>query len=325
MSNYNPRLHQYEKWVIDASFCITTPLFPLMIYLIVKRSSQMRKYRYYILANVIFDYIYHFFAFLAKPTPLFPSYCLIVDLLVPMPYFVILACFYFTVLSVTALEIAVVASLFYRWSQAMIGRISHFFDQGRTTLALYGGLYFYTFCGISLSLSFGLISNKEEARQQFLTENPDLHKMVDNITVICLINSRYSRLSALSIAVGLSIFFVIGTSLYSSLYFQMQQTRRESSVESTYQMQRILFRALSVELYIGYFCLLFPNTITAILVFVDSPWAGTVGSIGLALFSWHSVLDFLTMLFFITPYRKIILGWIRRNKPEQTSLRIMNN
>lgn len=44
--------------VFDASFAISTCLLPLMLYLILYKSKSIGKYRWYMLNNIIWDYLY---------------------------------------------------------------------------------------------------------------------------------------------------------------------------------------------------------------------------------------------------------------------------
>ncbi|KAI6234796.1 hypothetical protein M3Y99_00769900 [Aphelenchoides fujianensis] len=316
-SNYSAELHWWLKLVIDVSFVLTNLLLPVILFLVLRKSRQMKVYRHYILAQVIFDYIYHIFAFIAKPLPLFPSYCLLIDLAVPLPRSVVIFCFYLTVLALTTLDLCVVGSLLYRWSQAFPGRINQFIDNGKRMMFIYGVALAYAYVGLTLSLQIGLIADEQESHEQFLRENPDLSAMIGRVTIVCLINNRYSRWDALFVACGLVAFGWMGLTLWSALYVQMRRTRRESAVESTYRMQFILFRALSVQLWNDYLLLLLPNIVAAICIFADAPAAGWVSGVSLALFSCHAFTDYCAMLYFITPYRRTILSWVGLRKDEQ--------
>ncbi|KAI6224541.1 hypothetical protein M3Y99_01385100 [Aphelenchoides fujianensis] len=41
-------------------------------------------------------------------------------------------------------------------------------------------------------------------------------------------------------------------------------------------------------------------------------------TIALAVLSWHGVIDYFVMLYFISPWRREIVGWIRRTTGKQT-------
>ena len=69
------------------------------------------------LNNVIWCYVYHFAVFAARPVILFPSFCIIIEPIIPMPEEFIIAGIYFVFIAVINMDISVVWSLFYRYSQ----------------------------------------------------------------------------------------------------------------------------------------------------------------------------------------------------------------
>jgi hypothetical protein len=115
---------------------------------------------------------------------------------------------------------------------------------------------------------------------------------------------------ALYIALLLLAFFVLGTTLYTFLFIRMRIARRSSTIASTYRLQLMLFRAISVQLYIGYCFLLFPTVIGEFLMFFRVEASGKFLAITMALMSLHDFLDYLTMIYFITPYKKTVMQWL---------------
>jgi hypothetical protein len=91
----------------------------------------------------------------------------------------------------------------------------------------------------------------------------------------------------------------------------MRIARKSSTIASTYRLQLMLFRAISAQLYIGYCFLLFPTVVVGFLVFWRADFGGKAMAIVFTLMSLHDFLDYLTMLYFITPYRKTVLQWLR--------------
>jgi hypothetical protein len=91
----------------------------------------------------------------------------------------------------------------------------------------------------------------------------------------------------------------------------MQIARKNTTIASTYRLQLMLFRAISVQLYIGYCFLLFPTVMAGFLVFWRVEFGGKGMAVVFALMSFHDFLDYLTMLYFITPYRRTVLQWLR--------------
>lgn len=106
--------------------------------------------------------------------------------------------------------------------------------------------------------------------------------------------------------------FLAGTALYLLLLFRIRSTRFNSYVKSTYRLQMMLFRAFSVQMLLGYFFLLFPVSLGMLTTSLGLPHGGAICSVFLMLTSIHASLDFLAVLYFITPYRRCIACMISR-------------
>ena len=59
--------------VLDISFVLSTPLFLLMIYLVLKKSKGIGNYKFYMLYTFITSYAYDLILMLWKPVPMFPT------------------------------------------------------------------------------------------------------------------------------------------------------------------------------------------------------------------------------------------------------------
>jgi hypothetical protein len=53
MSNYDPLLEADLAILLTVNFALATLLFPFMVYIIIFKSNQMGKYKYYLLVNVV--------------------------------------------------------------------------------------------------------------------------------------------------------------------------------------------------------------------------------------------------------------------------------
>jgi hypothetical protein len=105
-------------------------------------------------------------------------------------------------------------------------------------------------------------------------------------------------------------FFILGSTLYTLLALNMRKAKQSTMTPSTYRLQMMLFRAVSFQLFIGYVFLLIPCATLCFMVFLDVPNTGKRASIVLSLMSMHSFLDCLSIMYFITPYRKTIMKWL---------------
>lgn len=104
--------------------------------------------------------------------------------------------------------------------------------------------------------------------------------------------------------------FLLGTALYTSYLIKMQIIKRSTMTTSTYRLHRMLFNAISAQLFIAYSFLLFPSAALGLMIFFQVQNTGKYVSLVLTLMSVHSFLDCLAIMYFITPYRKTIMKWL---------------
>ena len=74
ITNYeNPLIVTLYSIVLDISFVLSTPLFLLMIYLVLNKSKGIGNYKFYMLYTFISSYAYDLILMLWKPVPMFPT------------------------------------------------------------------------------------------------------------------------------------------------------------------------------------------------------------------------------------------------------------
>jgi hypothetical protein len=105
-------------------------------------------------------------------------------------------------------------------------------------------------------------------------------------------------------------FFIFGSTLYTLLFQKIQNAKKSTVASSTYRLQLMLFRAVSIQLFIGYGFLLFPSVALCIMIVLDIQNTGKYASFFLTLMSVHNFLDCLSIMYFIVPYRKAIMKWL---------------
>lgn len=96
---------------------IETTIFPLLVYLILHRSKQMKRYRYYVLNISIWCFGFDLFPFLIRPSFMFPASCIVFQPIVPMSNQTVRGLLYVLFLISINMEAGVVWSLFYRYAQ----------------------------------------------------------------------------------------------------------------------------------------------------------------------------------------------------------------
>lgn len=119
-SNFGPGLQNALHLIITIVFILTTCLVIIVIYLIINKSGPIKKYRYYMLQNVICCFIFLCAEFITNPVFLFPSFCMVFEPIIPLPaIFNIGGIYVFTILIIN-MNVSVGFSLFYRYSQVSI-------------------------------------------------------------------------------------------------------------------------------------------------------------------------------------------------------------
>jgi hypothetical protein len=74
LTNYeSPYIVTLYSIVLNISFVLSTPLFVLMIYLVLTKSKGMGIYKFYMLYTFITSYTYDLILLLWHPVPIFPT------------------------------------------------------------------------------------------------------------------------------------------------------------------------------------------------------------------------------------------------------------
>ncbi|KAI6212852.1 hypothetical protein M3Y94_00078100 [Aphelenchoides besseyi] len=312
MKNFSIEVENGVRILIVISFISSSVLFPLMIFFIFKRSKQMKKYRFYLLNTIIWCYIYHLIVFINHANILFPSPCIMFHSILGLSQTATVVMFYLAFFAIVNLDLSIVWSLFYRFSQAYPGRLDRFFEKSKSIYLVYAIVHFFVYVTVLSPMMIGQRWDWNETRVQFLKGNPDLAAYVDS-PMICFQNEENFRRFELYLAIMFLVFFFIGNILHGLLIHLSQNARRNSLVSSTYRLHMMLLKAFSVQLIIGYALLLLPVVIQGFLIYNEVANTGKTSTIILALISFHGTIDDLTMIYYIKPWRETVLSWIKRS------------
>jgi hypothetical protein len=116
-NNFDPRLQNALHSIITIVFVLTTFLVIVVIYLIFNKSGPIKKYRYFMLNNIVSCYIFSIAEFVARPIFLFPSFCIIFEPIIPLSTeFVIFGLYLFGIIIIN-MDLSAVFSVIYRYSQ----------------------------------------------------------------------------------------------------------------------------------------------------------------------------------------------------------------
>ncbi|KAI6185714.1 hypothetical protein M3Y98_00053800 [Aphelenchoides besseyi] len=290
-------------------------LFPLVVTMIVFHSTKIKKYRYYILNSSVWNIMFATLCFFIRPIPLFPSMCWILDPRIALSYNATLFFGYFIAFSALNLDLSIAASLLYRYSQAFHGRFVRLLDYSPWTELFYISFHIAVYFLLFVPMSLGQTTPGNETQLQFAIENPDLIEQFGQKTIVCFANTERSRRIVLFLGCVLFFFFFVGSAFFGRFAYTICCSKNHSAA---YKLQLMLFKFLTVQLYTGYVCLVFPVCLAILFLYLQNPYAGRYAIVAMTLESVHSWIDYSCIIFFITPYRESLLKLFRL-RPIRTS------
>ncbi|KAI6230138.1 hypothetical protein M3Y99_01090900 [Aphelenchoides fujianensis] len=135
-------------------------------------------------------------------------------------------------------------------------------------------------------------------RLQFVRENPELADHVERGLFACFPSTKASHDFIFYAICILVLLFCAAVACDLTFYWQIREAGRKNAGRRSYEMQRMLFVALNSQLFLEN--------------------GSELAAIVLAILSWHGVVDYFVMLYFIAPWRREIVGWIWRATGMQT-------
>jgi hypothetical protein len=151
-------------------------------------------------------------------------------------------------------NLAVTWNALFRFSQAYPGRLHDFFEKSPWIYVIYAAVYVFDYC-VFMS-AFGRITKGEEARPQFLRENPDLVVFSQDL-IFCLTDRKQIHISSFLLIIFLCTFLILGILMLIVLFTRIKNNK--TMHKTTYKLQIMLFRALMTQVFIGYTFLLIPG------------------------------------------------------------------
>lgn len=171
-------------------------------------------------------------------------------------------------------------------------------------------LLIFLFTTIIVKIDYGAMvfvayTNETEILSQFKTQLPELKQYANELSIYCFENSPRTQLFSLSIGCVILGFFVLGNSCFAHFYYVLRKTKK-LSYDRTVKLQIMLFKALGVQLLVGYVFLLFPVVVIYFGFYFQHKNMAFVSSICLMFMCVHGIADYLTMVVFIAPYRRAL-------------------
>lgn len=125
--------------------------------------------------------------------------------------------------------------------------------------------------------------------------------------------NRFTSMFTFYLGIYLFIVFFLMLSIYIIYFIQYRKINKSLS-PSTLRSFNILFRVLNIQLLILGIIFLIPCFLTYIVQILGIKDICHVTTIMLVPLSFHHTIDFMILMYFVTPFRKYILKKIRKEK-----------
>ncbi|KAI6199103.1 hypothetical protein M3Y96_00591000 [Aphelenchoides besseyi] len=301
-------IREIVKRVVIIAFGFSNLLLPLIIYFVFAKSQQMKNYRFYLLNTTVWCYVYHLIVCLIHPNALYPSSCVLFHPIIEISQNQTVFLFYMFTFSLINLNMSIIWSLLYRFSQVFSNGLAEYFEKSKSIYFLYGITYIFVhFTGI-VPITLFQSWDWNQTRSQFRMENPQHTSYIDN-PMICFEHGEYFRWFHLYMSIMFILAFILGNLSQAYLFYLLYKTKQNSLVPSTYKYQAMLLKAFSCQLFVAYALLILPVALQSIFVFYNVTFESQTNKL------FSETVDNLTMIYFISPWRKTVVSWTRWKKP----------
>ncbi|CAD5225250.1 unnamed protein product [Bursaphelenchus xylophilus] len=295
-------LTQYVLPIVTVAESICAPF---ITYLALFHSKKMHRYRFLIMNNVFWSCLFNWTVWFAKPAFLFPAACLI--LYNPQVHWVVLAkaVASFMMFTFINVELAIVWTLCYR----------DFVEKGKVALIVIAAIQvlFYSICFLPFFLH-PIRSSPDQSIEKIrlLDQLPHFDELEGEIGYICVPNLLLVSEWTFAAFLAVISFFVFGMVLISIMFYRVMIVfPRSNMMSSTLQMHTMLFKAIQLLVAFGF--ILFPTALLLLTISVRWTEGTSIAALCIMLVQAHGCVDFLTIIYFITPYRRKLLQILGRN------------
>ncbi|CAD5225258.1 unnamed protein product [Bursaphelenchus xylophilus] len=298
------------------SLLITTALesicAPIVLYLTLYHSMQMKRYRYLIMNHVVWNLLMNWALCVYKPTMLFPAPCVTFAPAIHNTWFTGISSM-FLVFLVANVEMSVVWSVLYRFFMSYPGRVSDFVERRRGSIIVFivGQLLV---CLFVLS-PFAIFQRPSEAREtaEFLKRLPHLQQYERSTGYLCTMDIEITGIVLLFGVMLLVFFFVAGTVILFILGRRVTNVNKEGFFAgSAHRMHKMLFKAVLVQVIVSNIFQFVPTTLLLLTFYVQWEEGTTIAAVCVTMVQVHGSVDFITMMYFIVPYRRQLLRLVGR-------------
>ena len=286
---YHPHLFFVYKIFWEVSLIITTVFFVFTLYMILKNSKEIGEYKYFMIHQLVWSYLFDLILGIWQPIPLWPFYIgfgigwfrFWKGIWAILPFYAIM-------ITSIGMGVSIYMSLFHRY--VYITPNSSFarrYESLTFKLLFYGFIFLFFECAImiptflsyvdtevlrkSITSRYPVMTFFFESEPSMFGYNPDLNDQLTVFYMMCLV----------ALFIGLIIFSI---SIYFSFIGLMMKNKHSMSVV-THQMQLVLFKTLYVQSLLLIGVLLFPFLLSLFFAFLGIRYALFLVFISLILYS----------------------------------------
>uniref|UniRef100_A0A7E5A1J7 Serpentine Receptor, class T n=1 Tax=Panagrellus redivivus TaxID=6233 RepID=A0A7E5A1J7_PANRE len=312
----SPRLVAAYVVFWDVSLVLTTIFFSFMLYMIITKSPrEMSDYKWYLVHQLTWSYLFDLYVGLWKPVPLWPFYIgysagifsnvggnsVTIQLLI-------------VVVNAIGMGFGVCISILHRYMQGspfsfMYKLYSYLWFRFSAYVLAFVVLLGLLF--LPLSLSFSL---QTELEVSLTSKYPELVRIFELHPSMFGYDTdivEYSVGYAFLIVSVLLVVIIVTIILYFNFARILKRNKTHLS-SGTYKLQVMLFRTLFIQMLLAGVLLFLPITLCFILTLFGFRWISSFTLLAISFLGTHAIADFVVLCYFVRAYRTYIQGLFRK-------------
>ncbi|KAE9546885.1 hypothetical protein FO519_009902 [Halicephalobus sp. NKZ332] len=313
---YHPTLLFIYRIFWEVFLIITTVFFVFILYVILKNSKDIGEYKYFMINQLVWSYLFNLLASAWKPVPLWPFYMGFgagwfrswKGIWAVLP-------FYTEIAIGVGMGVSIFMSAMHRYIYMFpTSQFAKHYESLTFKLLFYGFVLIIIECGAIIPISLFYV-DREVLRESITSKYPFMDFFFENEPSIFgydpALNNQLSVLYAFLILI-----FLIGIIIFAFLmylnFIRLMKKNKHTVSQITHQMQMILFKTLFVQLLLVLVFLLIPLLLALFFTAFGIRWTSFLTLVGIMFCSFHPLADFVALIYFIKPYRIFVLNIFRK-------------
>uniref|UniRef100_A0A7E4W953 Serpentine Receptor, class H n=1 Tax=Panagrellus redivivus TaxID=6233 RepID=A0A7E4W953_PANRE len=266
-------------------------------------------YKWYLVHQLSWSYIFDLYLGLWKPVPFWPFYIGYSagifsnskDNLAKVQLLIV-------VVIAVGMGFSVYVSVLHRYVQG--SPFSLFYKHYSilwVRMTVYVAIFISLICILCIPLAFTL-SLPTELEEALTSKFPQLIRLFElhpsifgyDTSVLKLSNSYILLIVFVLIIVAISV-----TLLYFNFIRILRKNKKHLSA-GTYKMQVMLFRTLFIQMFLAGAMLIFPITLCLVLTLFGFRWISSFSLVAISILGMHALADFIVLCYFIKSYREYV-------------------